>query len=256
MTKARPFTSVGLGLIVPVLALVIWWFASANSTSPYFPPLESILQSFRETWLFAHVSSDVVPSMLRLFGGYLLAVVLGVGLGVALGRNRTLDAACQPIVQFARAVPGVALVPISISLLGIGDLPKILLIAFVCIFPILLNTIDGVRNVESGLEDVGRMFRLSRRERIFAVQVPSAAPQILAGMRIAVALAFILMIVTEMVGATSGIGYVTLNAQQSFQITQMWAGMILLAILGVVLNTAFVLGERRLLRWHYRDSGR
>jgi ABC-type nitrate/sulfonate/bicarbonate transport system permease component len=113
-----------------------------------------------------------------------------------------------------------------------------------------------VRGIERGLEDVGRTFRLTRRQRIFAVQLPSAAPQIFAGMRIALAIAFIMMIVTEMVGATSGIGFVTLNAQQSFQVPLMWSGMILLGVLGAFLNFLFLLVERRVLRWHYRSTGR
>jgi len=123
-------------------------------------------------------------------------------------------------------------------------------------FPILLNTIDGVRGIEPGLEDVARSFRLTRRQRIFTIQLPSAAPRIFAGMRIALSIAFIMMIVTEMIGATSGIGFVTLNAQQNFQVPLMWSGMILLGILGALLNFLFLLLERRVLRWHYRSTGR
>jgi ABC-type nitrate/sulfonate/bicarbonate transport system permease component len=256
MTLVARTRAVGVSLIVPVIILVLWWVLSAGSTSAFYPSLETILQNFRETWLFAHVGSDVVPSLIRFLLGYLLAVVGGIGLGVLFGRLRTLDLAFCPAVQFARSIPATGLVPVSITLMGIGDAPKIWLIAFVCVFPILLNTIDGVRGIERGLEDVGRTFRLTRRQRIFAVQLPSAAPQIFAGMRIALAIAFIMMIVTEMVGATSGIGFVTLNAQQSFQVPLMWSGMILLGVLGAFLNVLFLLVERRVLRWHYRSTGR
>jgi ABC-type nitrate/sulfonate/bicarbonate transport system permease component len=244
-----------IALVIPVSIVIFWWFASANSTSPYYPSLETILSSFRETWLFAHFSSDIVPSLRRLVAGYAVAIVAGVGLGLLLGRIRTLDDMFQPSLQFARAIPAAALVPIGTTLLGIGDTPKIWIIAFVCVFPILLNTIDGVRSVEPGLEDVGRSFRLTRRQRVFAILLPSAAPAIFAGMRIALAFAFIMMIVTEMVAASSGIGFVTLNAQQGFQIPQMWAGMVLLAILGAALNVVFVLVEGRVLRWHFRSKG-
>jgi ABC-type nitrate/sulfonate/bicarbonate transport system permease component len=248
-------SAAGIALLVPVAIVVFWWFASADSTSPYYPSLETILSSFRETWLFAHFSSDIVPSLKRLFAGYALAVAVGIGLGILLGRIRTLDAMFQPTLQFSRAIPAAALVPIGTTVLGIGDAPKIWIIAFVCVFPILLNTIDGVRSVEPGLEDVGRSFRLTRRQRVLAIQLPSAAPAIFAGMRIALAFAFIMMIVTEMVAASSGIGFVTLNAQQGFQIPQMWAGMVLLAVLGATLNVIFVLVEGRVLRWHFRSKG-
>lgn len=245
---------IGIALVVPVVVCVLWWFESANSQSAFFPPLQSIVSNFPDTW-FQHISSDIVPSLVRLAMGYLLAVVVGISLGVLLGRLRVLDRALQPAIQFARSIPATALVPISITVAGIGDAPKIWLIAFVCVFPILLNTIEGVRSVNSGLEDVGRTFGLTRLQRIIAIQVPSASPHIFAGMRISLPIAIIMMIVTEMVGATSGIGFITLNAQQGFQIPLMWSGMILLGVLGALLNGAFVLVERRVLRWHYQSVG-
>jgi ABC-type nitrate/sulfonate/bicarbonate transport system permease component len=256
MTLAARSRAVGISLIVPVVVIVLWWTLSADSTSAFYPPLQTILENFKDTWLFAHVGSDVVPSLLRFVLGYALATFLGVSLGVLFGRLRLLDMAFQPTVQFARSIPATGLVPVSITLMGIGNAPKIWLIGFVCMFPILLNTIDGVRGIESGLEDVGRTFRLTRRQRIFQIQLPSAAPQIFAGMRISLAFAFIMMIVTEMVGATSGIGFVTLNAQQSFEVPLMWSGMLLLGILGAFLNFLFLLIERRVLSWHYRSTGR
>lgn len=238
---------------VPVAVVVVWWLASAGSTSPFYPPLSSILENFRETWLFAHVGSDVVPSLGRMAAGYVIAVVAGVAGGVLLGRVRPLDRALQPAIQFLRAVPATGLVPIVIVLLGIGDAPKIWLISFVCAFPILLNTIDGVRASEPVLLDVARSFGLTRRQRILLIEVPTAAPRIFAGMRISLAIAFIMMVVSEMVGATNGIGYVTLNAQQSFQVPLMWSGMLLLGILGAALNALFMIVERRVLRWHHRQ---
>ncbi len=254
MTLVDRSRAVGLSLCVPVLALVTWWVLSANSTSPYYPPLETIWQNFVDTWLHTRFSSDVVPSLVRLGLGYLLAVLGGVALGVLFGRLRALDRAFQPTIQFMRSIPATGLVPIAIVLLGIGNAPKIYLIAFVCVFPIMLNTIDGVRGIENGLEDVGRTFRLTRRQRIFAVQLPSAAPRIFAGMRIALSIAFIMMVVSEMVGASSGIGFVTLNAQASFQVPLMWSGMVLLGVLGAFLNYLFQLVERRALHWFYQTG--
>lgn len=240
---------------IPVGAIVAWWFLSLNSSSPFFPPLQEIVATFRETWLFAHFGSDIVPSLQRLLAGYGLAIGVGVSVGVLLGRIRVFQDALNPLVQFGRSIPATAMVPVGIALLGIGDLPKILLIAFVAQFPILLNTIDGVRGVEPGLEDVARSFGLTRLQRVTAVQLPSAAPQIFSGMRIALGIAFILMIVTEMVGATNGIGFVTLQAQMSLQVAQMWSGMILLGVMGASFNLVFVLLEQRVLRWHYRTMG-
>ncbi len=242
-------------LVVPVTAITAWWFLSLDSSSPFFPPLQEIVAAFREMWLFEHFGSDIVPSLQRMLAGYGLAVGIGISVGLLLGRVRAFQDALNPLVQFGRSIPATAMVPVGIALLGIGDLPKILLIAFVAQFPILLNTVDGVRAVEPGLEDVSRSFGLTRLQRVTAVQLPSAAPQIFSGMRIALGIAFILMIVTEMVGATNGIGFVTLQAQMSLQIEQMWSGMILLGIMGAAFNLVFVLLEQWVLRWHYRTMG-
>ena len=249
----RPL-NVATSLIVPVAIVAAWWFASAASVSPFYPPLQTILESFRENWLFDRVASDVFPSLWRMFAGFAIAVVVGVGLGALLGRLPLLAHALNPVLQFGRALPATALVPVSIVLMGIGDTPKIVLIAFVTLFPILLNTIDGVRNIDPVLMDVCRTYRLNRRQRVLHVQLPAAAPQVLAGMRIALSVAFVMMVVTELVAATSGIGFVTLQAQQSFQVPLMWSGMLLLGILGVFVNGLFVLLERRLLRWYTQDQ--
>lgn len=248
--RAARLRGVVISLLVPIGLVVFWWIASAVSTSPFYPPLQSILQTLVQDWFATRVLSDIVPSLARMFAGFAIAAVAGVGLGTLFGRLLALARAFNPVMQFGRALPATALVPVSIVLLGIGDIPKVALIAFVTFFPILLNTIDGVRNVDPVMEDVCRSFGLTRAQRFLNVQLPAAGPQILAGMRVALSVAFVMMVVTELVAATNGIGYVTLLAQQSFQISLMWSGMLLLGILGVLINGIFVAVEGRLLRWY------
>jgi len=247
--------STGLGgaivsLVLPVVIVVAWWFGSANSTSPFFPPLQSILETFAQTWLSERVVSDIVPSLYRMFAGFAIAVVVGVLLGAVLGRFRTVAYALNPLLQFCRSIPATALIPVAVVLFGIGDTPKIALIAFVSCFPILLNTIDGVRNIDPVLEDVSRSFRLTKMQRFTWVQLHAASPQVISGMRVALSLAFVIMVSAEMLGSTSGIGYVTLLAQQGFQAPLMWSGLILLGLLGLIINGIFILVERGLLRWY------
>lgn len=246
----RGLAQLGVRLLVPVVVLVVWWLGSAHSRSPYFPPLRTILATFRQMWLFADVGPDLVPSLERMLLGYGVAVVVGVGAGVVLGRVELLRRAFDPLVQFGRSVPGTALVPIAVVVLGIGNAAKVILIAFVCVFPILLNTIDGVHAVEPIQLDVARSLQLTRAQTLHKVLLPGTAPQVVTGMRISLAAAFVMMVVTEMVAATNGIGYVTLAAEQQLQIPQMWAGMLLLGVLGFLLNLLFVAAERRLLGWH------
>lgn len=243
-----------LGLIlevtVPLAIVAIWWVASASSTSFFFPPLADILTAFRETWLFEHVASDVVPSMARLAAGFALAILIAVPLGVLLSQSKLLWRAAEPLIEFLRALPGPALIPLGIVLVGIGSTMKIALIAFGCLFPILLTTMDGVASIDPVLRDTVRMLRLSRRERVRRVIVPAAMPQIFAGLRTSLALGLIMVVISEMVASENGVGYFVLQAQRSFDIPEMWAGTILIGILGYALNGILALAERRVLRWH------
>jgi ABC-type nitrate/sulfonate/bicarbonate transport system permease component len=253
---ARHVRSVLVEAWIPVLLLTLWWFASAGSTDLYFPSLSAILEQFREDWVFQHVAGDLVPSLRVLGLGYLLAVVGGLVIGVGLGLSRRSEQACRPLLELLRAIPGVALLPVFIVLFGLDAQMKILLIASGAIWPILLNTIDGVRSVEPLLLDVARSFRLTRWQRLRRIVLPAAGPQIFAGARTALSIAVIVMVVGETVGGSGGIGYFLLNAQRNFAITSMWSTIIALGIVGYLLNVLFRIVEAATLRWHRLQQAR
>lgn len=250
MTRRRRVLGIGLEIAVPILLLVLWGLLSANSQSFYFPPLTKILTTFKDTWLFARIGSDAVPSLLRLLAGYALACIVAVALGMALALAPALRKAADPIVQFLRAIPPPALLPFGILVMGVGTGMKVFIIAFVCLWPVLLNTMDGIAGLDPTLTDTSRVYGIGVRDRIVHVLTPAAAPQIFAGMRTALSLALILMVISEMVASTNGIGYFVLQSQRSFAIPEMWSGIVLLGILGYVLNLFFSIVERRVLRWH------
>jgi sulfonate transport system permease protein len=237
-------------IAVPVVLVALWWVLSASSTSLYFPPLSKILRSFQQDWLFRDFNSDAVPSLENLAFGYVIATVLGVAVGVVLGLMPILSDAVAPTVEFLRAIPGVALVPAALLLFGIGPEMKIVLIAYGTIWPILLNTIDGVRGVDTVVGDVAASYRIRQRDRLFRIVLPAASPQIVAGMRTALSIGITVIIFSEMVGSTNGIGFQILSAQRSFAVSDMWAGIVLLGIVGYVLNLAFRGFEHYVLRWH------
>jgi ABC-type nitrate/sulfonate/bicarbonate transport system permease component len=253
---ARRLGAVLIEAWLPLLLLTLWWFASARSSDLYFPSLRSILQQFRHDWLFEHVDSDLVPSLQVLGLGYLVAVVAGVVVGVALGLSRRAEQACRPLLEFLRAIPGVALLPVFIVLFGLGAEMKIVLIATGAVWPVLLNTTDGVRSVEPLLLDVAHAFRIGRWQRLRRIVLPSAGPQIFAGARTALAIAVIVMVVGETVGSSGGIGYFLLNAERNFAITSMWATIFALGIVGYLLNVLFRIVEAGALRWHRLQRSR
>jgi ABC-type nitrate/sulfonate/bicarbonate transport system permease component len=235
---------------VPVAVLVTWGLWSQNAGNFFFPPLTEILASFRANWLFARVPTDVVPSLQRMLLGYALAAVAGIAAGVLIGSSRRARDASAPLIEFLRAIPPPALIPFAILTFGIGAQFKVFVIAIGCIWPILLNTVDGVRGIDQSLLETARAYALSRTDRLWAVLLPAASPQIFAGLRTALSLALILMVISEMEASTNGIGFFVLQSQRSFAIPDMWSGILLLGLLGFGINIGFVELERRILRWH------
>lgn len=237
-------------LWVLLLLLAIWWFASADSVNFYYPPLSRILDEFGDIWIVDGIRTEVWPSLQRLVVGYGAAVVLGVALGLLLGMVGWLESAVRPIVEFLRATPGVAILPVMMLFFGLGTAMKISLIALVATWPVLLNTIDGVRSVEPVLHQVAASHRLRWRDRVRFIVLPAAAPQIFAGARTALAISVVAMVMSEMVGAPGGIGHFVLDAQRGFNTTAMWTGIIALGVFGYLLNKVFALVENRVLAWH------
>ena len=238
-------------IAVPVALLVGWQVWTIQAQSQYFPRLSTILVEFREMWLFAEFGTHVVPSLERILLGFGIAVVVGVALGIPLGLSRWGRLAAMPHIEFWRAIPPPALLPISVVLLhSIGNVQKVSFIAFFCVFPILLNTIDGVRGIDPTLVDTARSYGIRGFARIRRIVLPAAMPQIAAGMRISLALAVIIMVVAEYFSSTSGVGYVLLISKNTFEMGPMWATIVLIGLLGYLLSLLFALAERYFLAWH------
>jgi ABC-type nitrate/sulfonate/bicarbonate transport system permease component len=242
---------VGLAIGLPVVLVAIWWFASAGSTEFYFPPLSKIVGAFPATWFGERMVDDVLPSLLRLAIGYLAALVAGIGLGIPIGANQTLRAVVEPLFEFLRAIPPPVLVPILMLVAGIGATMKILVIISGCVWPVLLNTVAGVRAVDEVLTDTCASYRIRGGSRVWHLMVRSASPQIVAGARQALSIGIILMVISEMFAASSGIGFTVIQFKDGFRIPQMWTGVILLGLLGVLLASLFRLAERHVLGWYH-----
>lgn len=235
---------------LPVLLIAGWWFATANSTSFFWPPLSTIVDVFPETWFEGRFGADVVPSIARLLVGYAIALVIGVAVGLAVGSSRVLRETAEPVLEFLRAIPPPVLVPVIMLFAGIGDGMKVSVIAFGCVWPILLNTVEGVRGVDEVLSDTARTYGLGTVTRVRTLTLRAASPQIMAGARQALSVGIILMVISEMFAASNGLGFTTVQFQRSFAIPEMWTGIILLGLIGVVLATIFRLVERRVLSWY------
>jgi ABC-type nitrate/sulfonate/bicarbonate transport system permease component len=251
-------------LLVVAAFVGAWELATKVAVSPYFPAPSAIVATmYRQwfsgpashLWLTADATANLLPSLGRMLGGWAAASVVGIAVGLAIGRLPLLADLTEPMVHFGRAVPAPTLVPFFLLVFKIGTPMEVATIVFGVIWPVLLNTIDGARHVHPGHVETARAFRLPAGQRLLRVILPSAAPKIFAGLRLALALALVMMIISEFVGSTDGIGREMLLAQTNFDIPVMWAVIILLGLLGVVLNAVFGVLEHRTLAWQ-RGSAR
>lgn len=253
--RPRLLVRAGLRLLfalgLPALLVTVWWYASAGSTSVYSPPLSAILESGREVWTGERFAEDVLPSVARLLVGYLVAAVLGVALGVVIGSYPRVHAATEPVLEFLRAVPPPVLVPVIMLFAGIGDTMKVAVIVSGCVWPVLLNTVEGVRAIDGVLAETARSYGIGGAARLRRLVLPSASPQIFAGLRQALSIGVILMVISEMFAASNGLGYAIVQFQRTFAIPGMWSGILLLGLLGVLLSVVFQLVERRALAWYH-----
>jgi ABC-type nitrate/sulfonate/bicarbonate transport system permease component len=242
---------------LPLILLAAWWFGSANSTNYLNPPLSTIFAQFGEFWFAGDTPEDwpivaqVVPGLTRLLVGYALALVFGIVLGIAIGSFRRLRAFLEPVLELFRAIPPPVLVPIFMLFLGIGDEMRTAVIAMGALWPILLNTVEGVRALDPVLRDTADAYRIRGPRRLLQFVLPGASPQIVTGARQALSIAIILMVISEMFAAKDGLGFLVVNFQRSFAIPAMWSGVILLGLLGVLLSLLFKVVTDRVLAWYH-----
>ena len=231
--------------------LVLWEIVAQNQwiNALIVPPPSRISKIFSELVVSGQIPWQIIASMKRAAAGYFLAAAVFIPLGILMGLSQRIYRLLEVVVEMLRPVPPPVVIPVALLFFGLGDEMKIFVIFFSCAWPILLNTIDGVRGLDWVLLNTARTFGLSRRKIIWQVILPACSPQIVTGLRVSLPITLILVVISEMVGSTDGIGYFVLDAQRRFKVAQMYAGMLALALLGYSLNQLFNLLVRWLLPW-------
>jgi ABC-type nitrate/sulfonate/bicarbonate transport system permease component len=243
-----------------LIGLVVAWqlLATVVDDPVSWPTFSAVATRFWDTWATDPDAwtGSLLPSLARLLAGWVCAVVIGIVLGTALGLSVRAREYVGPAVHFLRSIPPPALLPLFIVLLGIGDAMKVTMITFGVVWPILLNTIDGVASVDSLHRETARVYRLPFREELRHVLLPAAAPKIFAGLRVSLSIAVILMVISEMVATVNGVGFELVQAQRSFRSLDVWATIVLLGVIGYALNAILAVVEGRVLRWQNRAGAR
>jgi ABC-type nitrate/sulfonate/bicarbonate transport system permease component len=250
----RAISSRWLGVLFVVALLLLWQGLGGVMQLTALPPVSEILAVWWRVLISGELPQEIAPSLGRMLAGYSLATVCGIAVGTFMGLTRWGYHLLEPLTELLRPIPSPAYVPVAILFLGLGDEMKIIIIGIACFFPILVNTYSGVRGIDLILIKTGETLGLSRALLLRKIIFPASLPYILTGMRVSLSIAMIMIVISEMVAATSGIGFYILLSQRSFEVHKMYAGIFTLAVLGYLLNSLFVAMEKRVLHWHIRND--
>lgn len=246
------------GVLTLLAILTIWEVLSRAGVLPpnILPASSDIVTTSASAIVTGDLAEPIITTARQFSVGFLLAIVVGIPCGYALGRWETLRAAFEPLIEFLRPLPVVAILPIALYLLGYGDAMAYSVIAFGAGWIVLLHAMDGIRGVDPVLVDTGRTFGISPLRQFITILVPAAAPMTFTGLRIAAGLALMLTIVVELVTGFGGLGTYIGFAQGTMQIAQNYAGLLFIGLIGFVLAKIFHMIENRLMSWHRGFTGR
>lgn len=248
--KQRVFTVARTLLGVLLLALV-WELAPKLGlvNAKFVTPLDQVIKAWRGMASDGELWRQVKPSLTRIVCGFGLAVVIGVPLGTLIAWYRVVREVATPVLEIFRNTAPLAILPVFVLVLGIGEMSKIVIVCYACLFPIVLNTVSGIANVDKQLLRTARVLGLSPVKTFAQVALPAALPTIFTGIRLAGAASVLVLIAAEMVGATAGLGYFINYSQLNYQIPQMYAAILTTTILGLVVNYSLIWLEKRFSRW-------
>ncbi|RWD39142.1 ABC transporter permease [Mesorhizobium sp.] len=237
------------GILIAFLA--IWQLSSSAGwvNAAVLPPIDTIVSALWNGLAGGTLLGDIAISLQRAGLAFAAAVAVAIPLGLFMGQVRAVETALDPILQVFRQTSALALYPVFILLLGLGEASKVFVIFWATLFPLLLNTISGVKQVDPKLLEMARVYGATRLTAFRRVVLPGAVPSIFVGLRLSATTALLLLIASEMIGANKGIGFQVMNAQYNFQIPLMFAAIVILAGLGLIANQALVSLQRRLCRW-------
>jgi ABC-type nitrate/sulfonate/bicarbonate transport system permease component len=243
---------VRLGFLVglPVLLILYWWVATLGAVNFFVPKPGKLVETFGKVWFSERFFTDFLPSVARLFIGLFATIALGTVAGVLIGSFRWLRSLTEPILEFLRAVPPPVLVPLLMLLMGPTNEMRIVVIISGAIWPVLLNTVEGVRAVDDVLSNTCKTYRITGFARLRYLVLPAASPHIMTGIRQCLSIGLILMVISEMFGGSSGLGFTIVLFQRGFAIPEMWSGIVVLGLIGIALSLVSQAIERRVLGWY------
>lgn len=240
-----------IGAITPLILLALWEVGARSGfvDARFFPAPTTIGVALVEMAVGGELWEHIGVSLVRILIGFLLGAIPGIALGLVMGFVPIVRAAFRPLVDALLPIPKIAILPLLLMIFGLGETTKYLVIAIGVFFPVLINTMTGVVNIDRIYVDVGRNFGAGRLYFYRTVALPGALPMVFAGLKLGVGVAFLLIVAAEFVGARSGIGFMIWNGWQVFRVEQLYVGLLLISLFGIVFATAVDRLEAALLPW-------
>lgn len=242
-----------------IAAFVLTWQSASQLglvDRSVIPPFTSVVTAIVHGFVDGALFDNMLVSLRRSGIAFGIAIALAVPLGLFMGSFRRFEDVVDSLLQLFRQTSALAIYPIFILLLGLGEISKVMLISWAAFFPILLNTISGVKLVDRRLIEMARVFGASRAAVFRRVVLPAATPAIFVGLRLSATISLLLLVAAEMIGANRGLGFTIINAQYNFQIPTMFAAIVLLALIGLAANYILILLQNRLCRWDAANQPR
>jgi NitT/TauT family transport system permease protein len=247
-----PFLKKTMKKSILLLLLLVFWEVLPRTglvDRVFLPPLSEVLQTWWQLMLSGELTSHISASLARSVSGYFLAVLIGIPVGLMIGWYTLAGDLLNPVIEVFRNTAPLALLPVFTLILGIGETSKIAVVIYGCLWPILLNTTSGVRNVDPLLIKSAKSLGLSPFQIFQKVILPAAIPSIFIGLRLAASLSILVLIAAEMIGAKAGLGFLINYSQFSFQIPNMYAGIITISFIGYLINAVLIRIEKKFSNW-------
>jgi len=236
---------------VIILLLALWELAPRLGLADraFLPPFSVVLVAWWQLLVSGELISHITASLIRAWGGYALAISYAIPLGLAMGWYKGLSEVLTPLVETLRNTAALALFPVFILLLGIGEASKLAIVIYACSWPILLNTISGVKNIDPLCIKSAQSMGVSQFALFRKVILPATIPTIFIGVRLAGSISILVLVAAEMIGAKAGLGYLIIYSQYNFQVPNMYAGIITISLIGLGVNKGLTYLGRRLTSW-------
>jgi len=249
--RRRRRAYIELTLLSLLTGVGLWWAAVASGLANpvLMPPPQVVVRAIVEMVVDGTLPIHIGVSVARALGGFLLAALIGVPIGVLVGRSARAHALIEPWIELARPVPPIAVLPLVVLWFGIGEESKLVVVFYGALFPILVNTVHGVRSVDNGLIRAARALGASERQIFCLVVLPASVPSVVTGLRLGAGMAIFVLVAAELLGSTAGLGWLIMDAREHFFTDRIMVGIVALGMVGYVINRSLLWLEHRLVRW-------